>query len=94
MPKIKYLKPPAKKYPEVSEDALIDLINRYQKAQKIKTYELAETLGIDPDSVSRKKTRGSAAFTLGELIKWCYALRIPPDAVAEALVRQMEGAKA
>lgn len=90
MPRISYIKDRKPKAPVVTEDALIDLINRYQKAQKIKTYELAETLGIDPDSVSRKKTRGSAAFTLGELIKWCYALRIPPDAVAEAMVRQME----
>ena len=93
MPKVTYIKQPEKKYPEVSEDALIDLINRYQKQQKIKAYELAETLGINPDSVSRKKTRGSETFTLGEVFRWAYALHIPPEALAEAIARQMKGVK-
>ena len=93
MPKITYIKPPKKEELKLAEDAVIDLINRYQKGQKIKSYEIAVELGIAPDSVSRKKTRGSEAFTLEELFKWCFILHVPPEELADAIVRQMQGKK-
>lgn len=88
MPRITYIKS-YKPKPKVKEDAVIDLINRYQKGQKVKAYELAAKLGIAPDSVSRKKTRGSEAFTLAEIFSWCAILRIPPEELAAAVERQM-----
>lgn len=83
MPKLKYSF--AKKKTVVPHDYVLEMMELYQKDRKIKRDALAEKLGMTPVGVSKKKARGSDAFTLSDFKKWVKALDIPEESAADAV---------
>lgn len=66
---------------------LLDLFNRYQKAQELTSADLGERLHMQPDSVRRKKCRG--VWTNEEVRAWCEALHITdPEEVGKAVLNR------
>ena len=57
-------------------DMVVDLIARYQAAQKLTAKQLGERLGVNAQRVRWKKHHGGGTFTVDELRQWCKALGI------------------
>jgi hypothetical protein len=79
MPKVKWCKPVP------PPNMLRDLFNRYQKAQGLSSVDLGKRLGIQPESVRRKKMRG--VWSNEDIRAWCKALNITnPEEVGKAIL--------
>lgn len=62
-----------------------DLFDRHMKAKKVSSTELGKLLGMAPESVRRKKSRGT--WTVEEARAWCGALGISdPEEVGCAVL--------
>lgn len=71
MPPIKWIKPPKNVPPP---NMVRDLFNRYQKAQGMTSADLGRQLGMSPEAVRSKKSRGT--WTTDDVRDWCHALGI------------------
>ena len=81
MPKVKWCKPVP------PPNMLRDLFNRYQKAQGLTSRDLGMLLGMQPESVRRKKMHG--IWTNEEIRAWCKALNITnPEEVGKAVLNR------
>ena len=88
MPKIKWIgqhnepihtaKPP---------DYTLELIRRYQKANKLSNECLAPLVGCkNAQAVADKKAGGTGKWSKDALLRWCSALGIPYDELTEAML--------
>ena len=65
-----------------------DLIDRHMKAKKVSSTELGKLLGLYPESVRRKKSKG--VWTVEEYRAWCIALGInDPVEVGKAVLNRV-----
>lgn len=78
MPKIKYINPRR----PVKRDPVMDTIRRYESARGYTSKDLGEKLGLSPQSIRAKMSRGSESFTISDLKAWCDALKIPVDEIS------------
>ena len=84
MPKVKWCVP-VKQVPPAN--LLRDLFDRHMKAKHVSSTVLGQRLGIAPESVRRKKSRGS--WTAAEIRDWCKALGIEdPEEVGKAVLNR------
>ena len=64
-----------------------DLICRHMKAKKISSAELGRRVHMEPESVRRKKMKGT--WTVAEFRDWCNALGIDdPEEVGKAILNR------
>lgn len=86
MPKITYSYAKKKKTP-VPQDVLLELVNRYQKARKMTSADMAKALFLsDPQSYRCKKMRGVDLFKLDDFKLICKKLSIPDEEIAKAII--------
>lgn len=82
MPKVKWCKPVP------PPNMLRDLFNRHMKAKGISSVELGKMVGIQPESVRRKKSRG--VWSNEDIRAWCEALDITdPEEVGKAVLNRI-----
>lgn len=84
MPAVKWLKstvPP--------RDYLRDMFSHYTKNQKITSAELGQRLSMTPEGVRHKRQKSTDTWTIADIHAWTWALGIPPEEVAEAVIRTL-----
>jgi len=82
MPKVKWFAPVP------PPNMCRSLIDRHMKAKKVTSAELGKLLHLQPESVRRKKSRGT--WTTEEFRDWCSALGInDPEEVGYAVLNRV-----
>lgn len=87
MPKIKWIGQHIEPIPTAKPpDYTLELIRRYQKANKLSNEYLAPLVGCkNAQAVADKKAQGTVKWNKETMLRWCIALKIPPEEFAKAL---------
>ena len=73
--------------PAPPPDMLRELFNRYQKARGINADAMGQRLGISGAAVRQKKCRGTATWTVADVVRWCRELGIDsPEEIGAAIL--------
>lgn len=94
MPKIEWINRPGQSREDVTgdipaPDTIKELFERYQKAKRITSQDLADALGTSAANIRGKKHRGWTKEAR-ELSEWCAVLGIPPEELGWAIVGSRE----